>query len=305
MSPSTLLPPSDDQRTLSTLSMRFQGTGRVGNLTPQQEAALHRFREDLEQEGLISSAHDDFTLLRFLRARRFNHAAAKAMFTATEQWRRDMDVDSLVQNFVFPEAEEMAKFYPRFYHKTDRKGRPVYIEQLGGIDVARMFKITTEDRMIKHFIVGYEHLIHERFPACSQAAGERVEQTFTITDLKGLSLRQVPMALGFIKRIAAIAQDNYPELMGKMIIINAPFLFSGAFNMIKPFLDEVTASKIVILGSKYQTELLKYVDPQNLPEEFGGKCRCPEGCKVSDAGPWKNFRIGDDAAASDSERASR
>jgi hypothetical protein len=46
-----------------------------------------------------------------------------------------------------------------------------------------------------------------------------------------------------------------------MFIINAPFLFSGVWLMIKPWLDEKTAKKIKIIGSSYKKELLEFVDP--------------------------------------------
>lgn len=43
--------------------------------------------------------------------------------------------------------------YPCYYHKTDKDGRPIYIEQLGKIDLNELFKITTEDRMINNLVV--------------------------------------------------------------------------------------------------------------------------------------------------------
>lgn len=47
-----------------------------------------------------------------------------------------------------------------------------------------------------------------------------------------------------------------------MFIINAPFLFSGVWMVLKPFLDEKTTNKIKILGSSYKKELLQYVRPE-------------------------------------------
>ena len=41
-----------------------------------------------------------------------------------------------------------------------------------------------------------------------------------------------------------IGQDYYPEIMGQMFIVNAPFLFTGVWAVVKSFLDERTRNKI-------------------------------------------------------------
>lgn len=47
-------------------------------------------------------------------------------------------------------------------------------------------------------------------------------------------------------------------------------------------------SKIHVLGSGYQRELLAQVPAENLPKTLGGKCECDKGCQYSDAGPWQD-----------------
>jgi hypothetical protein len=42
--------------------------------------------------------------------------------------------------------------YPHNYHKTDKKGRPIYIERLGLMKIDELFKVTTEERLVKHYI---------------------------------------------------------------------------------------------------------------------------------------------------------
>jgi hypothetical protein len=41
------------------------------------------------------------------------------MFEASEKWRKDFKVDELYDNFEYPEKEEVDKWYPQYYHKTD------------------------------------------------------------------------------------------------------------------------------------------------------------------------------------------
>ncbi|KAI1313850.1 cytosolic factor, phosphatidylinositol/phosphatidylcholine transfer protein [Mortierella claussenii] len=267
--------------------------GRLGNLTPEQEQALVEFRDLIKEKGLfVPERHDDHLLLRFLRARKFHIAHTYKMFADCEAWRKELGVDSLKDTFVFEEEDAVRSCYPRYYHNVDKKGRPIYIEHVGMIDIKTLFKITDEDRMTKQHVLSYEKLITDRMPACSRRAGHHIEQCCTILDLKGVSLRQFANAFGFIKRTSAIAQNYYPEMMGKMYVINAPMMFTSVWGMVKPLLDEVTVKKIVILGSNYQSTLLEDIDAENIPKAIGGTCVCPGegGCQKGEPGPWKDPR---------------
>ena len=84
----------------------------------------------------------------------------------------------------------------------------------------------------------------------------------------------------------SISLDRYPECVGKYYIVNAPRGFPMVWNIIEPRLGEITVAKVDILGASYKDALLKQIDEENLPRAFGGKCDCPGGCSLSDAGPW-------------------
>lgn len=59
------------------------------------------------------------TVCRFLRARKWDLEASMTMFESSEQWRKDFKVDELYDHFEYPEKEEVDKWYPQYYHKTD------------------------------------------------------------------------------------------------------------------------------------------------------------------------------------------
>ena len=170
---------------------------------------------------------------------------------------------------------------------TYRKdGRPVYIEQMGNIDLAAMYQITTAERMLQNLAVEYEKVADPRLPACSRKAGQLLETCCTILDLKGVGITRVSAVYAYLKRASALSQNYYPERLGRLYLINAPWGFSSVFNVVKSFLDPVTVQKIHVLGSNYQQELLNEVPAENLPTLFGGTCECEGGCAFSDAGPW-------------------
>jgi hypothetical protein len=148
---------------------------------------------------------------------------------------------------------------------VDKQGRPIYIERIGFIDITEVYKFTNEERLLKYNALSYETLITKIFDACTEfrrkSTGEpgRIQQTCTILDLKDVSLTSASKAYNFIKPASAMAQDNYPEILGNMFIINAPLLFTAIWAIIKVWIDEKTKDKIKILGSSYKKELLQYV----------------------------------------------
>jgi len=150
-----------------------------------------------------------------------------------------------------------------------------------------MYKITTAERMLTNLAVEYERLTDPRLPACSRKAGQLLETCCTIMDLKGVGITRVPSVYSYVRQASAISQNYYPERLGRLYLINAPWGFSSVWSVVKGWLDPVTVNKIHILGSGYQSELLSQVPAENLPVQFGGKCACEGSCELSDAGPWR------------------
>jgi hypothetical protein len=106
--------------------------------------------------------------------------------------------------------------------------------------------------LLRYYIYGYERLLHVIFPHLTKQSGKHIEQSVTILDLDGLAFSTIISKRAeiqqFLKLTSAIAQDNYPEIMGKLYIINAPMLFNMLWAVVKGFLDEKTVKKISILG---------------------------------------------------------
>ena len=67
-------------------------------------------------------------------------------------------------------------------------------------------------------------------------------------------------------------------MLGKMYIINAFMHFSHLWNSLKQSISDRTKSKMVILGSRFESKLYEAIDPKNLHEVYEGECECPGGC---------------------------
>jgi hypothetical protein len=185
---------------------------------------------------------------------------------------------------------EVKSIYPHGYHKTDKTGRPIYIELISKVNLTNLFKITQEDRMMKYYIKEYERLMKYRFPSCSRAAGRLIEQSLTVLDMDGIGVSILGGKVKqFVKIASDIGQNYYPEMLGTMYLINTGFFFSALWTLVKGFIDEKTRKKIKVEGSSYQKKLLELVEPENLPKFLGGSCTCSHitgGCLFADIGPW-------------------
>lgn len=151
-----------------------------------------------------------------------------------------------------------------------------------------LYSITTQDRLLKRLVLEYEKFLTGRLSASAKATNLPVERSCTIMDLNNTSIFSLlnGQVQDYVRKATSVGQDYYPETMGKFYVINAPWGFSMAWSLVRPWLDEATANKIDILASDYKDELLKQVPPESLPKELGGTCECEGGCSLSDAGPW-------------------
>ena len=66
-------------------------------MSETQEAILEEFKKWIKENNIVDHPqYDDYYLLRFCRARKFDLDKMKLMFTNFVEWRKEHDVDNIL-----------------------------------------------------------------------------------------------------------------------------------------------------------------------------------------------------------------
>ncbi|XP_060065339.1 SEC14-like protein 1 [Ylistrum balloti] len=251
----------------------------LGSLTPVQESRLVQLRQWL-QETHKGKIPRDAHILRFLRAREFNLDKSRDMLVHSLAWRKLHNIDHLLE--TYQPGDIMNQYYSGGWHYNDKDGRPLYVLKLGQMDVKGLMKSVGEEVLLKHVLYVNEEGLRRAGDA-TRLRGFPVSACTCIVDLDGLSMRHLwRPGIRALLRIIEMVEANYPETMGRLLIVRAPRVFPVLWTLVSPFIDEDTRQKFMIYGGNdYQGPggLIEFIDKKYIPDFLGGDCFCdvPEG----------------------------
>ncbi|KAI0176463.1 CRAL/TRIO domain-containing protein [Hypoxylon sp. FL1284] len=270
-------------------------SGHLGHLTEHEEQALVDFKTLLEEKGLFKPghppSHDDPTLLRFLRARKFVPQDAYAQFSETEKFRKANQIEVLYDTIDIDSFEASRKLYPRFTGRRDKRGIPIYVFQIRHLDssaVAKYEKSTettysraktdgkTPAKLLRLFAL-YENLTRFVQPLSSECTDRPHPDTpitlsTNIVDISHVSLRMFWNLKAHMQAASQLATAHYPETLDRIFIIGAPMFFSTVWGWIKRWFDPVTVSKIFILQEHDVLPVLtSFMHMKDIPKNYGGE----------------------------------
>ncbi|KAJ3091263.1 hypothetical protein HK102_001165 [Quaeritorhiza haematococci] len=259
--------------------MSANDPGHIGNLTNEQLEVLRNFYTGLfsamnhmddvqpKDNSLASTSnpkmraleefalatgydHPDAICLRFLRARKWDVEKAVTMFVKLLKWRQEYGVQQLLFNsekMLNPEDLETGKGY---FCGFDNEGRPVQYVQVRLHDKNKRDLPLLQNYVVWSMEAGRLLLKHP------------VEMATIVFDMGGFSLTK-SMDYQVVQFLVNVLESYYPESLGGLYIVNAPFVFNGCWQVIRPWIDPVVASKIKFIKT---AELKQYIPLQYIPK---------------------------------------
>ncbi len=236
-------------------------------------------QENIDMNELCSYTIDHrLTMLRYLRANGLDSRKAIAHMQRNLLFRREKNVAELStfrpEGILGCKMADLTTTYPHWHQGYDKTGRPVLYKMYGKFDASKVKKLCggNYDNVMLY------HLWEQEATAnlCYQQSlklNKIVETSTGIIDVKNMSMFQITRDfLNLVQQMAEIDQQQYPETLGRLYIINTPSAFPMVWKMVKPWIDPVTASKIHILSSprEYEPALAEFIGVENLPSNYGG-----------------------------------
>ncbi|KAL5972434.1 hypothetical protein ACLOJK_041689 [Asimina triloba] len=161
-----------------------------------------------------------------------------------------------------------------------KEGLPVFVIGVG---------LSTFDKASVHYYVQSHIQLNEYrdrvvFPAATKQQGRHIGTCVKVLDMTGLKLSALNQ-LKLATIITAVDDLNYPEKTDTYYIVNAPYIFSACWKVVKPLLHERTRRKMQVLQGCGRDDLLKVMDYSSLPHfcrREGSGSSSSTSCEVDD-----------------------
>ncbi|KAL8209798.1 hypothetical protein R6Q57_006530 [Mikania cordata] len=202
------------------------------------------------------------TVIRFLKARDGNISKAHNMLIDCLNWRNEIEIDKILSKPIVP-----AEFY-RSVRDSQLIGMSGYTKDGRPVIAVGVGLSTYDKASIHHYVQSHiqinEYRDHVILPSATKEFGRHISTCVKILDMTGLKLSHLNQ-IKLMTVISNIDDLNYPEKTDTYYIVNAPYVFSACWKVVKPLLHERTRKRVQVLSGCGKDDLLKIMDYDSLP----------------------------------------
>jgi len=144
----------------------------------------------------------------------FNLKKTKNMFKKWLDYRKEHQVDSILNVDMTNVKEGIASVFTEYYTGIDPQNRPVKYQRYHKIDKEKVLSVDMKEWWQFNFLVT-EEMLHVIFPYCSGKANERVDKCVIIMDFEEIDL--TPLLWNgklreYFQLPGKVGQECYPEI---------------------------------------------------------------------------------------------
>ncbi|KAE8334516.1 hypothetical protein BDV24DRAFT_170107 [Aspergillus arachidicola] len=218
--------------------------GQLNHLTLEQESKFLKFQDQCKEYGYSKSQDEDqfveyerATLLRFLRAQKFDIEKALQQLRDAYKWQTEHDIKSFYQSMDVELYESSRQMFSQWTGRRDTQGLPLYVFPLKNLTketmeayVSKMSPFSktsswssepTSGHLIA-FHALYENMLDFVMPFCDRLERPHMEVPVTasthIIDLDGVTLRQFLDIKRYLQGASLLATKHYPETLGHIFV---------------------------------------------------------------------------------------
>ncbi|KNA13986.1 hypothetical protein SOVF_111450 [Spinacia oleracea] len=202
------------------------------------------------------------TYVRFLRARDWNVEKAHKMLVDSLNWRVQNEIDNILTKPIVP-----AELY-RKVRDSQLVGLSGYSKEGLPVVAIGVGHSSYDKASVNYYVQSHIQMNEYRdrvvMPLASQRYERPISTCIKVLDMTGLKISALNQ-IKLLTVITTIDDLNYPEKTDTYFIVNAPYIFSACWKVVRPLLQERTRKKIQVLQGCGKDELLKIMDYASLP----------------------------------------
>jgi hypothetical protein len=207
-------PPLQKTDTAKSSSSWFGGKSKAAPPPVEAETLTYEQFEN-ELMGDIMVDHPDNLLIRYLRARKYDSTAGFAMARDSIKFFHNQGFREVIRTGECELLQYPLESGLLYYYGHDLEGNAI-LYLTPRVHKPKESPVEKFSKIIMYIMAQGYLLLGDK-------------KVTVVVDLKGLSLSNVEYAN--VKFAADILANNFPEVLSRVLIFNAPWIFSGKFNL--------------------------------------------------------------------------
>ncbi|KAL8505412.1 hypothetical protein ACS0TY_016591 [Phlomoides rotata] len=200
--------------------------------------------------------------MRFLNGRDGNVDNAHKMLVDCLNWRVQNEIDNILAKPINP-----SELY-RAIRDSQLSGLCGYTKEGLPVIAVGVGRSTYDKASMHYYIQSHIQMNEYRdrviLPSATEKFGRYIGTCIKVLDMTGLKISALNQ-LKLLSAISTIDDLNYPEKTDTYYIVNAPYIFSACWKVVRPLLQERTRKKVQVLSGSGREELLNIMDYESLP----------------------------------------